>query len=139
MKKSRIVAALLCVSMGMTAGAAFAQPAPDGPGQYHDTHDMHDMHGAPGGHEGPQDHGPDMHGHDAPRPPEHANDGPHREEWRKGQRLSADYRDHQYVVDDWHGHGLHQPPRGYQWVGVGGDYLLVAAATGLIAQVVLSH
>ncbi len=35
-------------------------------------------------------------------------------EWHKGDRLAHDYRDRQYVVDDWRGYGLHQPPRGYQ-------------------------
>ena len=47
-----------------------------------------------------------------------AND-PH--DWRSGDRLPNDYRDRQYVVDDYRGYGLHQPPRGYHWVGVSGD------------------
>jgi Ni/Co efflux regulator RcnB len=143
MKKNRILAALLCASMGLAATASFAQPAPQGPGpdQYHG------QPGGPGYHGGP-DHGPEMnphdahydqHGHNAPRPPEHADNGPYHQDWRKGERLSNDYRDRQYVVDNWHEHGLHQPPRGYHWVGVGGDYLLVAAASGIIAQIVLSH
>ena len=141
MKKGRIVAALLCASLGLTTGAVFAQPAPGGPGQYHDSHDMHgdmhgDMHASPQG--GP-DHGPGMDAHQPPRPPEHADDGPRHADWHKGERLSSDYRNRQYVVDNWHEHGLRQPPRGYQWVGVGGDYLLVAAASGVIAQVILSH
>ncbi|WP_404990152.1 RcnB family protein [Caballeronia sp. LZ065] len=34
---------------------------------------------------------------------------------------------------------MRQPPRGYQWVGVGADYLLVAVASGIIAQVVMSQ
>jgi len=42
-------------------------------------------------------------------------------------------------IRDWHGHGLRQPPRGYQWVGVGADYLLVAVASGVIAQIVMSQ
>ena len=35
MKKNRIVAALLCASMGFTAAAAFAQPVPGGRDAYH--------------------------------------------------------------------------------------------------------
>jgi Ni/Co efflux regulator RcnB len=62
---------------------------------------------------------------------------PHND-WHKGERLPAEYRDHNYVVDDWHEHGLHAPPRGYQWVGVNGDYVLAAVATGVIASVLLS-
>ena len=41
------------------------------------------------------------------------------------------------MVDDWQGHGLRRPPRGYHWVQIGGDYALIAIATGLIAQLVL--
>ena len=135
MKKSRIVAALVCASIGLMAGAAFAQPAPGGPDAYHDTNRGP---GGPGGPGAPS-HGPAMNDHNGPRPPEHANDESRHPDWRKGERLSSDYRNRQYVVDDWHGHGLHQPPRGYQWVGVGADYLLVAVASGVIAQVVMSQ
>lgn len=55
---------------------------------------------------------------------------------RRGARLPSRYRNHQYVVNDWRGHHLHAPPRGQQWVQVGADYVLVAAATGLIMQAV---
>ncbi|MFM0324423.1 RcnB family protein [Caballeronia glebae] len=139
MKKSRIIAALVCASIGLTTGAVMAQPAPGGPDGYHDTY--RGGPGGPGAQGGPgaPGHGPEMNGRDAPRPPVHANDEQRHEDWRKGERLSNDYRNHQYVVDDWHGHNLRQPPRGYQWVGVGADYLLVAVASGVIAQVVMSH
>jgi Ni/Co efflux regulator RcnB len=153
MKKSRIVAALLCASMGLAATASFAQPAPGGPGgpggpghdqQHGDQRGpggsggpgMQHGNGGPGGHgpaQGMNDHGGPSHG------PDQAMDHGHHPDWRKGQRLSNDYRDHEYVVDDWHQHGLRQPPRGYQWVGVGGDYLLVAVASGIIAQVIFSQ
>ncbi len=57
----------------------------------------------------------------------------------RGGRLPPQYRSHQYVVDDWRGHRLNAPPRGYQWVQTGGDYVLVAIATGIIAQILLSQ
>lgn len=57
----------------------------------------------------------------------------------KGGRLPLQYRTHQYVVDDWRGHHLSAPPRGYHWVQSGGDYLLVAIATGIILQLLLSN
>ena len=57
----------------------------------------------------------------------------------RGGRLPQQYRGHQYVVDDWRGHHLSAPPRGYQWVQTGGDYVLVAIATGIIAQLLLSQ
>jgi Ni/Co efflux regulator RcnB len=43
------------------------------------------------------------------------------------------------VVSDWRGHHLTAPPRGHQWVQVGGDYVLVAVTTGIIAQLLLNH
>jgi Ni/Co efflux regulator RcnB len=48
------------------------------------------------------------------------------------------YRDRQYVVEDYRQYRLNPPPRGYHWVGVGGDFLLVAITTGVISQIVLS-
>lgn len=56
----------------------------------------------------------------------------------RGGRLPPEYHDRQYVVDDWRGHHLRQPPRGYHWVQVGGDYVLVAIATGIILSVLLN-
>jgi Ni/Co efflux regulator RcnB len=43
------------------------------------------------------------------------------------------------VVDDWRNHHLSAPPRGYHWVQVGGDYVLVAIATGIILQLLLNN
>jgi Ni/Co efflux regulator RcnB len=60
-------------------------------------------------------------------------------EWRRGGHIPPQYRDRQYVVNDWRGHHLNAPPRGYQWVQVGGDYVLVAVATGIIAQLLLNQ
>ncbi len=57
----------------------------------------------------------------------------------RGGRLPVQYRTHQYVVDDWRGHHLTAPPRGYHWVQTGGDYVLVAIATGIILQLLLNN
>ncbi|GJI87129.1 hypothetical protein RugamoR1_02920 [Rugamonas sp. R1(2021)] len=62
-----------------------------------------------------------------------------RHDLRKGGRLPNEYRGHQYVVDDWRGHHLNAPPRGYHWVQTGGDYVLVAIATGIIANLLLNN
>ncbi len=77
------------------------------------------------------------------------NDGPHgRPDIRgagpghdlyRGRRLPEQYRSRQYVVDDWRGYGLRQPPRGYHWVQTGGDYVLVALTTGIILDVLLNN
>jgi Ni/Co efflux regulator RcnB len=58
---------------------------------------------------------------------------------RRGDRLPNRYRSHQYVVDNWRAHHLSAPPRGHHWVQVGADYVLVAAATGLIVNAVIGH
>ncbi len=58
---------------------------------------------------------------------------------RRGDRVPFDYRSRQYVVDDWQGHGLRRPPRGYHWVQNGGDYLLVAITTGIILELLLNQ
>ena len=57
-------------------------------------------------------------------------------EWRRGGRVPTEYHGRSYVVNDWRMHRLQAPPRGYQWVGVGGDYVLAASATGVIAQII---
>jgi Ni/Co efflux regulator RcnB len=64
--------------------------------------------------------------------------GPNHQFYR-GDRLPVEYRHRQYVVDDWRGHQLSAPPRGYHWVQTGGDYVLVAIATGVILQLLLNN
>ena len=105
MKKSRIVAALLCASMGLSSAAVFAQGMPGGPGEPHQQAWFQWWpHGSPD-----RGHTAHRHAHEnghAPAPM-HAEGGgpggPGHAEWRKGDRLSHDYRDRQYVVDDWRG------------------------------------
>ena len=70
-------------------------------------------------------------GHGRGAGPQHA--------WYRGDRLPTYYRSRSYVVDDWRGHHLYAPPQGYHWVQSGGDYLLVAVATGIIASILLNQ
>jgi Ni/Co efflux regulator RcnB len=58
---------------------------------------------------------------------------------RRGGPLPSRYRNHQYVVSNWREHHLRPPPRGYHWVQTGGDYVLVAIATGVIADLIINH
>lgn len=60
-------------------------------------------------------------------------------QYYRGDRFPAEYRDRYYVVDDWRGHQLTAPPRGYQWIQSGNDYVLIAIATGIIAQLLLGR
>ena len=57
----------------------------------------------------------------------------------KGGRLPQEYRNRQYVVDNWRDHNLTAPPRGHQWIQTGADYVLVGTSTGVIAQVMMAH
>jgi Ni/Co efflux regulator RcnB len=70
-------------------------------------------------------------GHGRGAGPEHA--------WYRGDRLPTYYRSRSYVVDDWRGHHLYAPPQGYHWVQAGGDYVLAAIATGVIAAILLNQ
>ncbi|MCX4160092.1 MULTISPECIES: RcnB family protein [Paraburkholderia] len=119
--KTKTIAQLVLVSLlGTTSALALAQQRPDGPRQGPE-------HGGPRGGHGYHD--ADVHREGGPIP---------HSDWHRGDRLPTEYRDRNYAVDDWRGHGLRQPPRGYHWVGVNGDYVLAAIATGVIADVLVS-
>ncbi|ALS64550.1 RcnB family protein [Pandoraea apista] len=140
MKMRKTLSLCLAAGLAVSSTLAFAQggPPPQGgpdnrggpPGQRPGG-----PHGGPPGHS-PQHGGPKgQHGGPPPRGP--AEDTWQHPDWRKGDRVPQQYRDRQYVVEDYRQYRLNPPPRGYHWVGVGGDFLLVAISTGLIAQIVL--
>ena len=127
----KFLSAAVAASLGLGAVAVQAQPRP----------------GPPPGHGGPDmrhdNRRPDMR-HDNRRPdyrggPRHdmRGAGPNHD-WQRGYRVPPQYRSHHYVVNDWRGHHLSAPPRGYHWIQTGGDDLLVAIATGVIASMVLN-
>ena len=62
-----------------------------------------------------------------------------RHDLRRGGYLTPQYRSHYYVVDNWRGHHLSAPPRGYHWVQAGNDYVLAAIATGVILQILFNR
>jgi Ni/Co efflux regulator RcnB len=138
MKSSKIISGLTAVALTLGSFAAIAQPRGD---DRHDDRrgrdDRGQMHNGP---QGPHGRGPVMH---RPGPPPVAHydtrgAGPDHN-FRRGGRLPPQYRGHQYVVDDWRGHHLSAPPRGYHWVQTGGDYVLAAIATGIIASILLNN
>jgi Ni/Co efflux regulator RcnB len=50
------------------------------------------------------------------------------------------YASHRYWINDWRARNLYAPPYGYQWVETDtGDVLLLALATGLIANAILAQ
>ncbi|OYY09318.1 MAG: hypothetical protein B7Y70_10420 [Rhizobiales bacterium 35-68-8] len=116
-KRKAIFVALVmaCTPFAFGSGAQAQSPYPQGP------------YGAPGYHRPPP-----------PPPPGYRRGPPPRAEqhygWRKrGGRLPPGQG---YVVSDYRRHGLRQPPRGYRWVRTGNDYVLAAAATGIISSII---
>lgn len=57
-------------------------------------------------------------------------------EWRRGYHMRHEDWDRGERVEDWRAYHLRQPPRGYEWREVDGNYVLAAAATGIIASVI---
>jgi len=58
-------------------------------------------------------------------------------EWHKGAKIGqADWGRGQPV--DYHAHHLRAPPHGYEWREVDGNYVLAAAATGLILSTIIA-
>ncbi len=60
-------------------------------------------------------------------------------EFRRGGYIPREFRNRQYVVNDYRTYQLAPPQRNQQWVQVGGDYVLIGIATGLIASVILNR
>lgn len=61
--------------------------------------------------------------------------------WERGHYLPHEYRTQRHVVVNHRYHPqLYEAPRGHQWVqGGGGEFLLVALATGLIAHAIFNN
>lgn len=55
--------------------------------------------------------------------------------WRRGAYVPTTYRS--YYVQDWGYYGLRPPPPGYRWIYADGNFVLMAIATGLIADLVI--
>jgi len=143
MNKKIIIAAVIAAYIG-SIGAASAQDrgnhgdrgngnGRDRGDQRDDRNDRHDDRNDHGERRNDRNdyHPVDNRDHDRGAGPRH--------DMRKGGRLPAEYRNRQYVVNDWRGHHLSAPPRGYQWVQTGSDYVLVAVATGIIASLLLNN
>ena len=56
--------------------------------------------------------------------------------WRRGGYVPAYYRS--YYVQDPYYYGLRAPPPGHRWVYADGNFVLMAVASGLIADLVLN-
>ena len=124
MNRKTAVSALLALTMA-TGPLAFAQGNSNHDRNDHDRGNKHDKRD----HHDNRDFG---RSHNEERR-KGRGVGPNHE-YYPGDRLPAEYRHRSYVVNDWRGHHLSAPPRGYQWVQSGGDYILVSVGSGLILQ-----
>ena len=115
MKNILLTAAALAL-LAAPLGSAFAQP------DRHDDHRGNTMM---------------MDRHDNRRDDRHDN-GRHNG-WYKGGHIDRRDWDRGTRVNDWRRYHLSQPPRGYEWRRVDNNYVLAAAATGLIAGLLLAN
>jgi Ni/Co efflux regulator RcnB len=110
MKRMLTTTAAALIALTSLSGVALAQPGPHGP-HGPSSYDRHDDHRGP--------------------PPSHRA-------WRKGDRIERNqWRRYQSV--DWRRHHLRAPPRGYEWREVNGQYVMAAAATGLVAAIIAAN
>lgn len=144
MHTRKLIAGLTALALAASSSLAFADPDDHGRGRgrdhdqrgnaYGHDRDRHDKRGDDRREDRREDRRDDrrFERHDGPGAgPDHA--------FYRGGRLPPEYRNRQYVVDDWRGHRLSAPPRGYHWVQTGGDYVLVAIATGVITLILLNR
>lgn len=135
--KKMIVSTLMVALLGAGA-SSFAQDRYHGD-RDHDRYDQrHDQRDGRGDYRGDDRHDRDGRRDDRNYGGRHDGAGPDRN-FHRGGRLPDRYRHNQYVVNDWRGHHLRQPPRGYHWVQTGSDYVLAAIATGVIADLIINH
>jgi Ni/Co efflux regulator RcnB len=59
--------------------------------------------------------------------------------WHRGGRIERNDWNRGQRVNDYHRYHLSRPPRGYEWRRVDNNYVLAAAATGLIASIILAN
>jgi len=57
------------------------------------------------------------------------------DEWRRGARIRHEDWDRGHPID-WRANHLRRPRRGYEWREVDGNYVMAAAATGLIVSAI---
>lgn len=139
---------LLVASIALSPALAFASPAPAGHGSDQHRSQQHrgDRDNDRGRHDRShydRDHHDRDWRHSYDRRPVYRHDngrhtGWYKQAWRRGQRVPVVYLQPRYYVTDYRHYGLAPPPRGYRWVRpypASDEYLLVAVATGLIAQV----
>jgi len=92
----------------------------------HDKHHDRDRH----------DHHDDRHDHDDHDRGRGRKNGHYKHDYHRG----VVYVERRVYVEDYPRYELREPPRGHRWVRAeDGRYVLIAVATGIIADVLLHH
>ncbi|RFB65590.1 MULTISPECIES: RcnB family protein [unclassified Herbaspirillum] len=131
MNKKSIVSTVLALTLGISA-LPLAQAQQYGRDDRRPPQAQDDRRGPPDRHDNRRDD------HRGPDRRDERGAGPNHA-FHRGDRLPPEYRNRQYVVNNWREHRLSAPPRGYQWVQTGGDYVLAAIGTGIILQLLLNN
>jgi Ni/Co efflux regulator RcnB len=63
----------------------------------------------------------------------------HKQSWSRGHRMTPDERRRGSDVRDYRRYRLSAPPRGYKWVRVDNNYLMIGIATGVISSIIAAH
>lgn len=125
-------------ALALLAGPALAQPAP---GQWPNQHQQgpggqppHDQGHPPQGNMAQNDNHNDNHNdYHSNNNYHHGPSGPNGH-WARGDYYSG----HRVVIGhgDWNRYHLHAPPPGYEWVQSGGQFVMIAIASGVIASII---
>ena len=149
MKSTAVVCAVLAGTFGLSSVASAQQWGDRGGHGGHRAeqrheHGRHEQRGD--GHEWNRGYRQPQYGYSQPhyqyRQPHYVYARPayrsaHR--FYRGAYLPYEYRQRGYYVSNWQAYpGLYAPAYGYQWVNVDGQFLLVAIASGLIANALLN-
>ena len=59
-------------------------------------------------------------------------------DFERGKPVPEDFRGGDYRVYDWQDKGFPPPPDGQHWAYVDGNYVLIAATTGIITSIILN-
>jgi len=146
---------LLATALALTvlASPAMADGRGKGHGHGHDKHhDRDDRHDRYDRHDDDRydrrdrgDRGYDRYdsryyySYDGRNHPPGRHNGWHKD-YRRGQRIDVVYMQPRYYIDDYPRYHLAPPPRGHRWVRMDdGRMILIAVATGIIADVLLHH
>ena len=160
MRRNALILTLAAISLTLISTAAFSQPYGQGAERHysrhhdssqarhtkrHDTHHRHRYHDRRNDGRDKPDHRASPHHRKHAHVqqehfPYHARiDRTPAYRFHRGDSLPRSYRHHHHVVHHWHHHHLRHPPHGHHWVQIDGDYLLIAIATGVIVDILITR